>query len=261
MALTPQIAALSATVSQTLPLTSGFYALVATVGPAAETAQTPQVAAAAAVSSVKGVPLTSQAVALVAYSTGVPERNTQRAWSFDLDGHTQYVLDLGTDRTIVYDLMTEQWAQWGTEGYPVWNAQVGTNWQDRIVAGDFITPAIYEIKPTGSLDEGFRAVRRKVTGILPSASRNFTSMDALYVMASVGDAQDDFAGTAEMTLRFSDDQGQSFYTFGVETLSSTDDSQELLFRSLGSYNMPGRIIEIEDLGGPVRIDSAQVVLR
>jgi len=215
----------------------------------------------AAVNNDSPVPRTSQVVALVAYGTGVPERNTQRSWAFDLDGHTFYVLDLGTEKTLVYDLMTEQWAEWGTEGYTIWNAQVGINWQDRIVAGDFQTPSVYTITPGGSLDEGFRAVRRKVTGILPSPSRNYTALDALYVMASVGDAQSNFAGTAEMTLRFSDDQGQSFFTFGVETLSTDDDDQELIYRSLGSYNMPGRIIEIEDLGGPVRIDSAQVVLR
>lgn len=256
-----QIAALSGVSGTGVPSVSGFYALVATVGPAAEASLNSQFTALAAVNGDQTVPSTSQVAALVAYATGVPERSTQRAWTFDLDGHTYYVLDLGTDRTVVYDLLTDQWAQWATEGFNIWNAQVGINWQDRRVAGDIQTPAVYELDPREPLDEGFRALRRKVTGIIPSASRNYTALDALYVMASVGDAQGDFAGTAEMTLRFSDDQGQSFYTFGVETLSSDDDSQELIYRSLGSFNMPGRIIEIEDLGGPVRIDSAQIVVR
>lgn len=240
---------------------AGFYALVATVGPGAKAAQTSKTNALAATTGDQGIPRTSQMVALVAYGTGSPERNSQRAWFFNLDGHTHYVLDLGTTKTLVYDLLTDQWAEWQTEGFPVWNAQLGAEWLDRFVVADIQSPAFYTIDPAQHLDEGFRPVRRKVTGIIPSPSRNYTSMDALYVMASVGDAQTDFAGTAEMTLRFSDDQGQSFYDFATFTLSSTDDDEELLFRSLGSFNMPGRIIEIEDLGGPVRIDSAQVVLR
>lgn len=261
LAETSQAASLAATVGNNPAHTSLFAALVMNVGPASEEQSTSQLATAAAVNTDLTTPETSQIVELVAYGVGVPERNDQRAWFFDLDGHTNYVLDLGTSRTLVYDLFTEQWAQWRTEGYPIWNAQLGINWEDRIVAADLISPAIFEIDPQGSLDEGFRAVRREVTGILPSASRNYTALDALYVMASVGDAQTDFAGTAEMTLSFSDDQGQSFYEFGVEVLSSTDNDQELIYRSLGSYNMPGRIVKIEDVGGPVRIDSAQVVLR
>jgi hypothetical protein len=257
---TSQVAALGGVSGRGIPLVSGVYALVANVGPAAVSAETMQTAAITAVDSNLTVPSTSQMAALVAYSTNIREDNTQRAWSFDMDGHHVYVLTLGTRGTWVYDLTLGEVYQWGTEGYPIWNAERGTMYGDRIVAADFQTPQIYEIVFNEELDEGFRAVRRKVTGILPSSSRDFTTVNMLAVDASVGDGQTDFAGTAELTVLFSDDQGQSYTTFGSVTISSTDDSQELLFHSLGGFNRPGRVFVIEDLGGPVRINGADVWL-
>jgi hypothetical protein len=255
-----QLTALAAVEGVGVPKTTQLVRLVANVGSAAMASETSQFTALMA-SEALSKPSTSQLVALVAYATGVPERNTQRAWTFTLDTHTFYVLDLGTEQTLVYDLLTDQWARWETEGYPIWNAQLGAEWLDRTVCADVQSPAVFFLNPSGSLDQGFRPVRRKATAIIPSSSRNWTSLDALSVMASMGDAQDGFAGTAEMTIRYSDDQGQTFEDFDTITLSTTDTNDELLFLSMGSFNMPGRIILVEDLGGPVRIDSAQVVLR
>jgi hypothetical protein len=257
---TSSAAGVTAVLGNGAPKTSGFYALVANVGPAAIQAASSGVAAATAVTGDLTVPSTSQMVALVAYGTGIREDNSQRAWQFDMDAHLMYVLSLGTQGTWVYDLTMKEVYQWGTEGFPIWNAERGTMWGDRIVAADFQTPQIYELVFDEELDEGFRAVRRKVTGILPSSSRDFTTVNMLAVDASIGDGQTDFAGTAELTIKFSDDQGQSYYTFDTITVSSDDDSQELLFHSLGGFNRPGRVFVIEDLGGPVRIGGADVWL-
>ena len=254
-----QFAAETAIEGRGVPSTSQFSAMVANVGPASITAQNSQLSAFLAQEG-DNAPATSQFAAMVAYGTGQREDNTQRSWTFDQDGHTFYVLDLGTTGTYIYDLTTDQWAQWQTEGYTIWNAQRGTMWRDQIVAADFQTPSIYAIDPTQSLDEGFRPVRRVVTGLLLTRSRDFTSVDMLAVQASVGDAQTGFDGVAQMTLSFSDDQGQNYFTFGSVTLSSTDTEQELLYRSLGAFNRPGRVFRIEDLGGPVRISGADVDL-
>jgi hypothetical protein len=255
-----QVAALGGVSGNGVPRTSGFYALVASVGPTSRSAESSKINALAAVDSDLTVPSTSQVVALVAYGTGIREDNAQRAWAFDMDAHLMYVLALGTRGTWIYDLTMEEVYQWGTEGYPIWNAERGTMYGDRIVAADFQSPQIYELVFDEELDEGFRAVRRKVTGILPSSSRDYTTVNMLAVDASIGDGQTDFDGTAELTIKFSDDQGQSYLTFDTVTVSSTDDSQELLFHSLGGFNRPGRVFVIEDLGGPVRIGGADVWL-
>lgn len=242
------------------PQASLLALLVANVGPASEEQSTSQMAAVTARDGLT-LPKTSQVVALTAYATSVPEDPSQRAWTFDLDGHTFYVLTLGDLGTVVYDFATDQWSQWGTEGYPVWNAEHGTMWRDQIVAADVQSPQVYVLDPTASLDQDFRPLRRKATAILPNNSLNYIAMDSLFVDASIGDGQTGFDGTATLTLRYSDDQGQNWITFGSEEVSSTDDSQVLMFRSVGSFRRPGRIIEIEDLGGPVRIDGVDVVLR
>lgn len=246
--------------SNNVPQASLMAVLVASVGPASEEENTSQIAAAVARTG-SDVPHTSQIAALVAFGTSVAEDPTQRVWTFDLDGHTNYVLTLGDFGTYVYDLMTQQWAEWGTEGYRSWNAQRGTMWRDLIVAADTQQPQVYLIDPTKSLDQGFRPIRRRASAIIPSTSLNRTSMDSLYVSASIGDGQTDFAGAATMTLSFSDDQGQSWVEFAQELVSSTDDSQILMYRSLGSFGRPGRIVRVEDLGGPLRLDGIDVVLR
>lgn len=242
------------------PQASLMAVLVASVGPASEEQSTSLFAATVARDG-SNTPHNSQLAVLVAYGTNVAEDPSSRVWTFDLDGHTNYVLTLGDFGTYVYDLTTQQWAQWGTEGYTHWNAQRGTMWKDLIVAADTQQPQVYVIDPTKPLDQGFRPLRRRATAILPSTNMNRTSMDSVYVSASIGDGQTDFAGTAELTLSFSDDQGQSWVEFGRETVSSTDDSQILMYRSLGSFGRPGRIIRVEDLGGPVRLDGIDVVLR
>jgi hypothetical protein len=67
------------------------------------------------------VPRTSQLALLVVYTTGVPDQSRSRAWSFVLDGHTMYVLNLGEEGTFVYDTVTQQWCKFETWGYNQWN--------------------------------------------------------------------------------------------------------------------------------------------
>src|ERR1700761_7246620 len=83
------------------------------------------------------VPRTSDYYALVVYGTGVPEESRTRAWTFTLDGHTFYVLDLGPEGTFLYDVVTQQWCEFITDGYGGWNMKAGTMWQEgRIIACD-----------------------------------------------------------------------------------------------------------------------------
>ena len=50
-----------------------------------------------------------------------------RAWTFTIDGHDFYVLRLGNDETLVYDVYSEQWYVWGSSDTPLWRAYNGTN--------------------------------------------------------------------------------------------------------------------------------------
>jgi hypothetical protein len=205
------------------------------------------------------LPLVSQSVVIVAYSTNIREDNTQRSWAFDFDGHSFYVLALGTQETVVYDFLTEQWSQFRTQGFPIWNAEIGLMWRGEATAFDFQTGDVYVLDPDEPLDEGFRSIKRVATGLMIARGRNSATVGGITVNCSVGDTQNPnpLVNTADMTLSFSDDQGNTYFTFGEIELRANDFDQEIRYLSLGRVRAPGRVWRIEDEGGPVRLSSVE----
>lgn len=201
------------------------------------------------------VPRTSQYYALVVYATGVPDQSRSRAWTFTLDGHTFYVLDLGPEGTFLYDVVTKQWCKFVTDGFPGWNFTAGTMWgQSRIVGGDTLYDVVWEMNPLLVLDEGWRDINHVVTGGLATRSRTFVGVDAVRLSTSVG--QLDEVNGATISLRFSDDQGKTWSDYFTISAEENDFTEEVAWRSLGSFMAPGRVFEISDVGGTIRIDGA-----
>lgn len=204
-------------------------------------------------------PRVSQAFAAIVYGTGQPVVVRSRAWSFSLDGHVFYVLDLGDEGTFLFDQVTGQWCEFRTNGYVGWNMKVGTTWGENRVAGaDSINNFVWELDPDQPLDEEFRDKEHFATGGVQTRSRVYMSVEALRLAASVGQI-DDTSG-AVLKMRFSDDNGQTWSNYFEITLTSGDYSGELSFRSLGSFMAPGRVFEISDVGGLIRIDGADVFI-
>lgn len=190
-------------------------------------------------------------------SYGSMAASRKRAWSFVLDGHTFYVLDLGPEGTFAYDTSTGQWAQFITQGYLQWNFANGVMWGQRIVAGDMVTTDIWEMQPSALFDNGATEIIHTVTGGVATRTRVFKSVDAFNLACSVGQLQDGGAG-ASVTLSFSDDQGKTFTSMAPIVLTQGDFMGEIAWRSLGSFSSPGRIFKIVDTGGFLRIDGADV---
>lgn len=203
---------------------------------------------------------TSQVAMLVAYQTGLPDVNRSRAWTFTLDGHKFYVLDLAEEGTFLYDQITNQWCNFSTQGFePAWNMINGTMWgQNRIVAADRLSDDIWELDPTAVLDEEWRDIAHIVTGGLSTRSRTYVACDAVRVTASIG-ILDEVNGS-QMLLRFSDDQEQTWSDYFTVDLIVDDFDGEIAYRSLGSFMAPGRIFELSDSGGLIRIDGADAFL-
>ena len=197
-------------------------------------------------------------------STGTPEDFRLRAWGFLLDGHSFYVLRVGRGPTWVYDTRTGQWAQWKTGAYDIWDASNGGNWEGRAVAGAYADPYVYEIDPAATLDnigvvDGDIPISRKVTGLVSLRGKQAASCDALFVTTSVGYPVD---ANAVIQLRYSDDYGQTFSAARTVPLgaSSGEYTKEIAFRSLGTMRAPGRVFEITDVGGVIRISSADAII-
>lgn len=199
----------------------------------------------------------SETSILVAHSKGIRRTVRTRAWSYNLDGHAFYVLDLGVEGTFVFDDTTGQWSQFQTAGYGVWNMVNGHEWGLYVVGGDALYPVVWALKPDGFLDEDWRPVEHKVNGALPSRSRDGVPLDAFFVNASVGQVGED---GALLQLRWSDDNGKTWSDYQEIALEENNFSQNLAWRSLGQISAPGRIFEIRDVGGLIRLDDANALV-
>lgn len=232
--------------------TSALTALVAYSPPATRKVMASDIMTTVATEG-RGIPCTTQLVALVAWRQGPRTNYKARAWGFTFDGHPFYVLHLGMVGTYVYDLSTEQWQQWRTAGLPTWNMEHGVTWNRRVVAGDNQNPTLWALDPRSFLDDDYKGITRTVTGGFNVRTRDSYPVGALRVTASLGAPQ---IVDATLTMRYSDDDGKTWSRTWSMVIEAGKFRQDLSFRSLGSMRAPGRIFELTDNGGLARIDGA-----
>jgi len=211
------------------------------------------------------IPRVSELAMLVAYSTAEPVVTQSRAWTFTMDGHTWYVLDLGQQGTFLYDTGSQSWCKYETQGFAGWNLRNGTMWNtgaSRVVGGDTLGPYVWELDPLKIFDDDFRDVAHAASAAITLRSRVYKSMSELRVAMSAG-LLDDTTGAAFVQLTYSDDDGQTYSApIVVQLLSGTtpDGQQDIRFPSLGSFMAPGRIMQIADVGGALRLDGADAMI-
>ena len=203
---------------------------------------------------------------LMVYSTATPKQNRSLAWTFSMDGHTFYVLDLGNQGTFLYDVVTSQWCKFETQNSVGWNIRNGTMWwtkfAPRVVGGDSTGPQVWEYDPTALFDDGFRDIEHAATAGIMLRSRVFVSMSELRIAASAGEL-DDTTGAAYIQLTYSDDGGQTYSAPVIVYLdvgTTPNGQQDIRFPSLGAFMAPGRILQISDVGGVLRLDGVDAML-
>lgn len=198
-----------------------------------------------------------------------------RAWTFTLDGHDFYVLNLGDQETLIYDLSTGQWHTWSSGDSGVWRAYQGANWEggmrfaneygSNVLVGDNPSGALYLLNPDLEQDDGALEgsatvpFLRRAMGQLPvSGNYSRRRVGMVELLGSIGRQID--ATLTGITLRYSDDRGNSYVDAGTVTVNPGDTKARVRWRSLGALRQPGRIFEIQDYGTLTRIDSLRAVM-
>lgn len=197
------------------------------------------------------------------------------AWPATLDGHDFYFLQL-QNLTLVQDTYSEQWYNWGSGASELWRAQYGINWLgnisritddlggtriSNILVGDNTTGALYFLDPEGDEDDDADGTtvpfQRLIYGQAVAYGTDFTPCYGVSLRGSIGEFVD--AANMNVTLSYSDNQGHSFYTLpdGAITLTNGNWTEEVSWRSLGSFRNPGRIFRFEDFGALIRVDALQ----
>lgn len=143
----------------------------------------------------------SQAFVLAAVRGRIEDPKV-RAWTFTLDGHDFYVLKLGNDCTLIYDVAAEQWYTWGSFESQLWRAYTGRNWLggrgfadiygSNILVGDDSTGAIYLLDPLGHTDDDAvngsdvpRPYLREITGQIPMRGYDVKTCYGVSLMGAI----------------------------------------------------------------------------
>lgn len=190
------------------------------------------------------------------------------AWSFTLDGHEYYVLQLPTQITLVLDLATNKWYVWGNGQTDQWRARYGLNWTQAntlsyqhgsdIVVGDDSTGTLYFLDPDYPVDDAayntypVEPFQRVVYGQTPIRGFDAIPCFGVTISGSLGYVDDPTLTT--IYLATSDDQGNTFQDHYSQDMVLGQYNQRLYWGSLGSMIAPGRLYKITDYGGLHRID-------
>lgn len=213
----------------------------------------------------------SQADLIIIYRGRIDDPSV-RAWTFTLDGHDFYVLRLGNEETLIYDMLSEQWSVWATGDTGYWSVYTGANWfggnnfaaslGSNVIVGSDANGALYFLDPNKPNDDAAvdgRDVipfRRRITGQIPLRGYNSARVYELQLLGSVSDL--DANANADIQLLYSDDRGDSYVSAGTITTVDQDFDIRANWRSLGSFRSPGRLFRVEDFGALKRIDSLTV---
>lgn len=196
-----------------------------------------------------------------------------RVWPFTLDAHDFFVVRLGDDTTLVYDLFSEQWVDWDSAENGAWRPNTGMTWVggqafaniygSAVVAGDDTFGLLWFLDPELAWDENPDddrapqqvAFDRAVTGQVALQGRQSVPCYAMFLYGdNYGLTADDF--TPAVRLEISDDQGRTFVDAGTITVSPDYNTQNpYQWLSLGQIESPGRLFRITDNGVFARIDS------
>jgi hypothetical protein len=188
----------------------------------------------------------------VVYTIGVPDTKRQKAWTFDFDGHTFYVLDLAERGAMVYDLTTQSWSQWDTAGYEGHlNFKNGFHWRDgkQVVGGGILDGLLVSLDEGSYIDEDFRPVTYEVNGVVFASSETYIRQFNLRLVGSPGrTGLVDPINPPILNMSFSDNNGATWSNPRAIELTSSPE-QRIEFRSLGAFRQPGRIFKLYDNGG------------
>lgn len=188
---------------------------------------------------------------------GRPTERQLRAWTFNLDGHSFYVLQLGTrNGTLVYDQTTGSWFEWQSftseNSAAPWRGRCGWNWNTDIVVGDDNFGLLWNIKTETYQDETPLAgyanydVIAVLTGGLNQTLRNTTPCNGVMMDYMITEVP---THDTHVKLETSDNEGRSFDDQGTIALTGADQEQ-IQWLSLGRIVMPLRVFKLTDNGIP-----------
>jgi hypothetical protein len=226
--------------------------------------QAPSLAVAAGDATEADFPMYAHQLSAIALVKTRSDTRRIRAWTFTQDDHDFYVLHLGADRTLVWDVLTRSWSSWKSPGKSIWRASVGLPWEQENIGGDVSAGLLWNVDPlvrdddsTTGLAAEREPIRSVIRGMHPIRLRNALGCYRAQLSLSQGSP---VASGVGITLRTSDDMALSWIDHGELVLDEAGTEYDVSWVSLGIITAPGRIFEIIDTGYARRIDALDIDL-
>lgn len=186
------------------------------------------------------------AVPTVVSNPGIAERvrlatGPLSAWTFGLDGHEFYVLDMPGQGTFVFDASTSAWCEFSSGTTAGWRAHVGYQEGGDLFAGAKDGPFIWRVDPEAATDEGV-AFLRKLTASVPLVGKPPRNDSA-----SIGTGS-----SADFNVRLRWKDGQDDYPAFYEYLFARAPIDVATIYRLGMPDQPYRTFELSVVD-PVRV--------
>lgn len=171
------------------------------------------------------------------------------AWTFALDGHTFYVLRVGTLGTFIYDVENPSgWARWKSYGSEVWRAHCGGQAGEvaQVLAGDDTTNNLWLLDPTRSNDNGVAMVREIMGGVPMPFGRGEPCKSFEVFVATGWAPETGAAANPVIELNWYDDGGEVLSGPWIPlSLGTTGQyGERLVAYQLGMINPPGRLFHL-----------------
>lgn len=199
------------------------------------------------------VPEVHEQWVLLAVSEQIPTTPVG-SWTYEIDGHLFYGLNLGAQGTTVYDATTQRWSDWQSGTLPWMNMNLTVVWNGETHGASLIDPILVKFNPDSVVDDSFRENSFIVSGRVEYQDRDYVAMPEAQVIGSVG------LRGGSVKLRYSNDDGASWSTDRALTVAAGARGTNVVFYDLGSVRSPGRLIEIEDSGTLRRVAAIRVNL-
>lgn len=168
--------------------------------------------------------------------------NNFTAWTFRTNRHDFYVLTTDNE-TLVFDLTLGTWYRWNSYLKNVWEAFSGVQIEDDIYVINQTGGSIYKLT-NNPIDNSVDYIVCEVSGFMPNNTNNSVVCNAITLFVNYGFSSTYSSGPL-IELKFSDDGGATWteYYQGSLGLKGGYDTT-VRYRSLGSFNRPGRYIEL-----------------
>jgi len=167
--------------------------------------------------------------------------STFTAWSFRTNRHDFYILTTDNE-TLVFDITVGTWYRWSSYMKETWDASLGLQVNDTIYCTNNKENVIYTLS-SNRVDGSSDYIVCEVSGFIPNSTNNSVVCQAVTLFLNYGYTPDYTDGPL-IEMRWSDNSGASWVEYYQETLGLKGGYETTSrFRSLGSFNRPGRYFE------------------